>query len=140
MAANESGSLHESSAAEVAVEGGSRRVRKGANLRAALGATVVVFIALFPFWYGFLMEYAHFPSPPPNAFFLYLLGAPGLYIVEWLGGERISNFNVRLLLAIMAAWLFYFGVFRLYFYWKISQKRAVTPNKRLPQSESDDHT
>ena len=92
---------------------------EGPNRRAALAATVVIIIALFPIWYGVLMMYAHFPQVPSILFLLYLLGSPGIYLAGWLTPKSLDSnlsFGGKLVVASVFAWIFYFALFRLYFY------------------------
>ena len=104
------------------------RLIEGAGRRAAFAATMVVFVALYPIWYGALMMYAHFPQLPPSLFLLYLLGLPGIYVAELLMPERLGSnlsFGDKLAVASVLAWIFYFAVFRLYFYWRSRHGEAL---------------
>lgn len=105
------------------------QMRKSEAVQAALWSCAITFVALYPFWYGVLMEYAHFPELPVALFFVYLLGAPGaaaVYVMDFFSGNQLWSLrwgklnivDARIVIAILSNLILYFVLFRAYFYFK----------------------
>jgi hypothetical protein len=92
-----------------------------ANVRAAIFATCIVFIATTILWYGALGVYAHLPPPPewlgiPIYLVCSVLGAPGL-LIGGLIHPRSGDLGI-FVEAPLIAWVFYFIVCRAYIGWR----------------------
>jgi hypothetical protein len=75
------------------------------NVFASLMATGVVFLALSPLLYGFLMLKIHAPAIPEWTVVFFWLGLPGILVANAIAGYyRPSSLTI----AIVATWVFYF--------------------------------
>jgi predicted permease len=70
---------------------------------------MVIFVAVSPLLYGLLMTKFHFPNPPIWIVLFFWLGIPGMLVANAIAGPSDTS---SLTVAIIAAWVFYFGVFR----------------------------
>jgi hypothetical protein len=80
------------------------------NVFASSVASGIVFLALSPLLYGFLMLKAHAPALPEWTIAFFWLGLPGILVANAIAGywQRSS-----LTVAIVATWVFYFLICRL---------------------------
>jgi hypothetical protein len=75
------------------------------NVFASLIASGIVFLALSPLQYGFLMLKIHAPALPEWIVVFFWLGIPGMVVANAIAGyNRPSSLTV----AIVATWIFYF--------------------------------
>ncbi len=79
------------------------------NVFASSVATGIVFLALSPLLYGFLMLKAHAPAPPEWIVVFFWLGVPGMLVANAIAGYYQPS---SLAVAIVATWVFYFLVCR----------------------------
>jgi hypothetical protein len=96
------------------------------NVFASLVASGIVFLALSPLLYGFLVLKAHAPALPEWTVAFFWLGIPGILVADAIAGYTQPS---SLTIAIVATWIFYFLICRSIFwypnlrYWM--QRRAV---------------
>jgi hypothetical protein len=93
-----------------------------AEVRAALSATFIVFLATSILWMGALSELFHWTQAPRwvvlGTLFLTVLGSPG-YVLKFLPFPK----NDGLLLAkIVVSWIYYFVILRWFFL--VRQRRS----------------
>ena len=79
------------------------------NVFASSVASGIVFLALSPLLYGFLMLKVHAPALPEWTLVFFWLGLPGILVANAIAGyDQRSSLTV----AIVAAWAFYFLICR----------------------------
>jgi hypothetical protein len=79
------------------------------NVFASLVATGIVFLALSPLLYGFLMLKAHAPALGEWIVVFFWLGLPGMLVADAIAGYY---HRASLTIAIVATWVFYFLICR----------------------------
>jgi hypothetical protein len=82
------------------------------NVFASSVASVIVFLALSPLLYGFLMLKAHAPALPEWTVAPFWLGIPGMLVAKAVAGYNKPS---SLPVAIVATWVFYFLICRVIF-------------------------